>query len=102
MEWSTPVRRPGVVIIKTLAFLVLNSRPSDTRYIQMPIRLPIRTNLRLKEVIGLLQCRHQSHHIVYVALALGPGTPFGKVHLVANRSVSVGDCLEVGNELFAG
>ena len=74
-----PVLRPGVVIIKTLAFLVLNSRPSDARYIQTPIRLPMRTNLRLKVVTGLLQCRHQSHQIVYIALAFGPGTPSARL-----------------------
>ena len=147
MECSTPVRRPGVVIIKTLALLVFRSRPSDARYIQTLIRLLMRTNLRLKDVnrrvlsitVGqlkgprkpaklvrrnndlletgvvhdhflcegrvaslLLQCRYQPHHIVYIALALGPGTPFGEVHLVADGSVSVGDCLQIGNELFAG
>ena len=47
---ARPVRRPGVVIIKTFAFLALSSRPLDTRYIQALIRLPIRTMLRLKEV----------------------------------------------------
>ena len=83
MECSTPVRRPGVVIIKTLAFLVLNSRPSDARYIQTPIRLPMRTNLRLKVVTGLLQCRNQPHHVVHIALALRSCTPFGEVDFVA-------------------
>jgi hypothetical protein len=40
------------VIIKTLALLVFRSRPSDARYIQTLIRLPMRTNLRLRDVNG--------------------------------------------------
>jgi hypothetical protein len=58
---------------------------------------------RHKEISrALLQCRHQPHHVVHVALALRPGTPLGEVHFVANLSVPVGDRLEVGNELLAG
>jgi hypothetical protein len=45
------VRRPGVVIIKTLV-LPLDSRPSDTRYSQTPIRLPMRIILRPRDVTG--------------------------------------------------
>jgi hypothetical protein len=49
-----PVRRPRVVIISTLA-LPLDSRPSETRYSQTPIRLPMRSILRLRDVTGHLR-----------------------------------------------
>jgi hypothetical protein len=49
MDRGVAVRRPGVVIIKTLV-LPLGSRPSDTRYSQTPIRLPMRIILRLRDV----------------------------------------------------
>src|SRR5215203_4069872 len=49
VDRGVAVRQPGVVIIKTLV-LPLDSRPSDTRYSQTPIRLPMRSILRLRDV----------------------------------------------------
>jgi hypothetical protein len=65
VECSTPVRRPGVVIINTLTFLLpLASRPSETRYIQTPIRFPMRTNLCFNVVIGVqTYCRAETSRI---------------------------------------
>jgi hypothetical protein len=49
----------------------------------------------------LLQCRHQPHHIVHVALTPRPLAPFGQRQFVADCPIPVGDRLQVGNKLFA-
>ena len=49
VERGIAVRRPGVVMIKTLTSLPApKNRPSSTRYIHTPIRFPTRVNLRFR------------------------------------------------------
>src|SRR6185437_6464047 len=88
VECSTPVRRPGAVIIKTVMCLLwLASRPSDTRYIQTTIWFPMRCILCLNVVMvsrRLLQRRYEPHHIVDVPLALRALPPFVKVQFLGN------------------
>lgn len=53
VERGMPVRRPGVVIIRTCTFLLpLDSRPSSVRYIHTPVWFPARVKLRLRRVIA--------------------------------------------------